>query len=171
MLGAKWIMFCSPQPKGSRRRLLRWFRVGPMTSPGGKENRAGPQAGLNWRPGCTQDGVPRGGLWPHTSSPPSDGRRCLWAWTMPCAHVAHRVPWLWPPPAGTLPHASLSALQSQLGVLSLPLFMMLSARFFLAFKTGTFKAIRFPLSTTLVASHTLTGQSRHCASVLNIFFF
>ncbi|TNN43527.1 hypothetical protein EYF80_046281 [Liparis tanakae] len=32
-LGAKWIMFCSPHPKGRRSSLSRLFRVGPITSP------------------------------------------------------------------------------------------------------------------------------------------
>lgn len=32
-------------------------------------------------------------------------------------------------------------------------FIMLNAHFFVAFKTGAFKAIHCPLSTTLVASH------------------
>lgn len=35
-LGAKWIMFCSPQPKGNRSSLSRLFRVGPITSPVGQ---------------------------------------------------------------------------------------------------------------------------------------
>ena len=59
-LGAKWIIFCSPQPKGSRRRLLRWFRVGPMTSPGEKEEEEWAEDwphSMPWH--CSRDNFPQ----------------------------------------------------------------------------------------------------------------